>query len=131
MHGAKGPIFEDGPSFNMAFKLFHGKDGVVPLTDKTGFDSGSAEAAVSLPVFNPLAGKAATISLSTFGPGGTFSFGNFSEKWKKQNNSESSNKKEHSSQVNVLFYLLFTFLVLFHTHTHLKPYLLKEIRCIV
>ncbi|XP_027913614.1 uncharacterized protein LOC114173425 [Vigna unguiculata] len=98
VHGAKGPIFEDGPSFNMAFKLFHGKDGVVPLTDKTDFDSGSAEAAVSLPVFNPLAGKAATISLSTFGPGGTFSFGNFSEKWKKQNNSESSNKKEHSSQ---------------------------------
>lgn len=103
----------------MAFKLFHGKDGVVPLTDKTDFGSGSAEAVVSLPVFNPLAGKAATISLSTFGPGGSFSFGNFSEKWKKQNNSESSNKKKQSSQVNILFfYLLFSFFILFRTHTH-------------
>ncbi|CAJ1930952.1 unnamed protein product [Sphenostylis stenocarpa] len=98
VHGAKGPIFEDGPSFDMAFKLFHGKDGVIPLSEKSDFHGDSAEAAVSLPVFNPLAGRAATISLSTFGPGGPFSFGNFSEKWKKQKNSESSNKKEHSSQ---------------------------------
>lgn len=98
VHGAKGPIFEDGPSFDIAFKLFHGKDGVIPLSEKSDFHRGSAEAAVSLPAFNPLAGRVATISLSTFGPGGPFNFGNFSEKWKKQNNSESSSKKEHSSQ---------------------------------
>ncbi|KAK7307367.1 hypothetical protein VNO77_40362 [Canavalia gladiata] len=93
--GVKGPIFEDGPSFDMAFKLFHGKDGVIPLSEKSDFHNGSTEAD-SLPVFNPLAGKAATISLSAFGLGGPFSFGNFSEKWKKQKNSESSNKKGHS-----------------------------------
>ncbi|XP_020216667.1 uncharacterized protein LOC109800291 isoform X1 [Cajanus cajan] len=97
VHGAKGPIFEDGPSFDMAFKLFHGKDGVIPLSEKSDFHNGSTEAD-SLPVFNPLAGRAATISLSNFGLGGPFSFGNFSEKWKKQKNSESSNKKKQSPQ---------------------------------
>ncbi|KAL2348816.1 hypothetical protein Fmac_002816 [Flemingia macrophylla] len=86
--GAKGPIFEDGPSFDMAFKLFHGKDGVIPLSEKSNFRNGSTEAD-SLPVFNPLAARTATISLSNFGLGGPFSFGNFSEKWKKQKNSES------------------------------------------
>ncbi|KAG4992274.1 uncharacterized protein LOC114424945 [Glycine soja] len=95
VHGSKGPIFEDGPSFGMAFKLFHGKDGVIPLSEKSDFHNGSTEAD-SLPVFNPLAGRAASISLS--GPGGPFSFWNFSEKWKKQKNSESSNKKEYSPQ---------------------------------
>ncbi|KAK7252551.1 hypothetical protein RIF29_36579 [Crotalaria pallida] len=95
VHGAKGPIFEDGPNFGMAFKLFHGKDGVVPL-ERSDFHNGGSEAD-SLPVFNPLAGKTATISLSPFGLGGPFNFGNFSENWKKQK-SESSNKKEHSSQ---------------------------------
>lgn len=107
MHGAKGPIFEDGPSFDMAFKLFHGKDGVIPLSEKSDFLRGSAEANVSLPAFNPLAGRAATISLSSFGPGGPFSFGNFSDKWKKQNKSESLNKKEHSSQVNICLFIFF------------------------
>jgi len=132
VHGAKGPIFEDGPSFDIAFKLFHGKDGVIPLSEKSDFHRGSAEAAVSLPAFNPLAGRAATISLSTFGPGGPFNFGNFSEKWKKQNNSESSSKKEHSSQVNILFlYFLFSFLFLFHTQTLEKTCLLKEICCVI
>ncbi|XP_027360146.1 uncharacterized protein LOC113868606 [Abrus precatorius] len=97
VHGAKGPIFEDGPNFDMAFKLFHGKDGVIPLSEKCDFDYGSREAD-SFPVFNPLAGKAAAISLSAFGLGGPFGFGNFSENWKKQKKSESSNKKEPSSQ---------------------------------
>lgn len=98
MHGAKGPIFEDGPSFDMAFKLFHGKDGIVPLSERSDFHNGNKEAD-SMPVFNPLAGRAASISLSSFGLGGPFNFGDFSEKWKKQKNSESSNKKEYSSQV--------------------------------
>ncbi|RYQ81400.1 hypothetical protein Ahy_Scaffold1g107338 isoform D [Arachis hypogaea] len=95
VHGRKGPIFEDGPSFDMAFKLFHGKDGVVPLFERSDFNNGCREAD-SMPVFNPLAGRAATISLSAFGPGGLFNFGNLSDKWKKQK-SESSKKKEHSS----------------------------------
>ncbi|KAI4314562.1 hypothetical protein L6164_027457 [Bauhinia variegata] len=97
VRGAKGPIFEDGPSFDAAFKLFHGKDGVIPLSERSDFHINSTEPAPT-PVFNPLAAKAATISLSAFGPGGPFSFGNFSEKWKRQNKNESSNKREPSSQ---------------------------------
>ena len=31
--GAKGPIFEDGPNFDTAFRVFHGRDGVVPLSE--------------------------------------------------------------------------------------------------
>jgi len=98
VRGATGPIFEDGPSFDMAFKLFHGKDGIVPLSERSDFYNVNKEAD-SMPVFNPLVGKAASISLSSFGLGGPFSFGDSSEKWKKQKNSESSNKKEYSSQV--------------------------------
>lgn len=94
----KGPIFEDGPNFDGAFKLFHGKDGVVPLSGRSYFHEDHSEPE---PVhqFNPLAAKAATISLSAFGPGGPFSFGSFFEKQKKLNKrSESSKKKESSSQ---------------------------------
>lgn len=98
VRGAKGPIFEDGPNFDTAFKLFHGKDGVVPLSERSGSDKISLEPEMASP-FNPLAAKAATISLSAFGPGGPFSFGSFSEKWKKQK-SEASNKKNNSSQVD-------------------------------
>lgn len=50
------------------------------------------------PQFNPLASKAATISLSGFGPGGPFSFDGFSNKWKKH--SKKSSKKEQNSQVH-------------------------------
>lgn len=93
-HGAKGPIFEDGPNFDMAFKLFHGKDGVVPLSGRSNCQYSSSESETT-PLFNPLAAKAATISLSAFGPGGQFSFDSFSEKWKKLNKkSESTNKRE-------------------------------------
>ncbi|CAI0441896.1 unnamed protein product, partial [Linum tenue] len=69
----KGPIFEDGPNFDMAFKLFHGKDGVVPLSNESAFHDAVLESEPA-PQFNPLAGKAATISLSAFGPGGPFGF---------------------------------------------------------
>ncbi|CAH2078560.1 unnamed protein product [Thlaspi arvense] len=84
--GGKGPIFEDGPGFDSAFKLFHGKDGVVPLSQHSSFggDLQGETALPRAPQFNPLAGKVATISLSAFGPGGPFGFGPFSEKWKKQ-----------------------------------------------
>lgn len=59
------------------------------------------------PKFNPLAAKAATISLSAFGPGGPFGFDFFSKKWARQNKKFS--KQEPSPQVIALqtFYLDF------------------------
>ncbi|XP_012070497.1 uncharacterized protein LOC105632664 isoform X2 [Jatropha curcas] len=96
--GTKGPIFEDGPNFDTAFKLFHGTDGVVPLANRSSFHNDNLEPNSS-PQFNPLAAKAATISLSAFGPGGPFGFGSFSDKWKNQKKkAESTNKGESSSQ---------------------------------
>ncbi|MCL7028735.1 hypothetical protein MKW94_030404 [Papaver nudicaule] len=74
--GVKGPIFEDGPNFVTAFRLFHGCDGVVPLSGRFLESDPPLQ-------FNPLAAKAATISLSAFGPGGPFSFGPLAEKFKK------------------------------------------------
>lgn len=92
MQGGKGPIFEDGPGFDSAFKLFHGKDGIVPLS---GFaDDSEDEAGRRALQFNPLAGKVATISLSAFGPGGPFGFGPFSEKWKKQQKKPKPSKNQ-------------------------------------
>ncbi|KAK3157280.1 hypothetical protein QOZ80_2AG0118660 [Eleusine coracana subsp. coracana] len=86
VRGAKGPIFEDGPNFDTAFRVFHGRDGVVPLSEGS-----LAKIEKPLPKpnpeFNPLAARAATISLSAFG--GFFSFGDFSNKRNKKN----SNKK--------------------------------------
>ncbi|XP_052170273.1 uncharacterized protein LOC127786705 [Diospyros lotus] len=94
---AKGPVFEDGPNFDLAFKLFHGKDGVVPLSGRSPCHNNLEPKPA--PEFNPLAAKAATISLSAFGPGGPFSFGSFSDGWKNQKKkSESSKKREPSSQ---------------------------------
>ena len=49
------------------------------------------------PAFNPLAAKAATISLSAFGPGGPFGFDFFSKKWPRQN--KKSSKQERSTRV--------------------------------
>ncbi|GLT61484.1 hypothetical protein SLA2020_341870 [Shorea laevis] len=99
VRGAGGPIFEDGPNFDMAFKLFHGKDGIVPLSEKSDFHCRSPVPEPT-PQFNPLA-KTATISLSTFGLGGPFSFGPF-DNWKNQKNqkkkSNPSNKEDSSSQ---------------------------------
>ncbi|CAF1733535.1 unnamed protein product [Brassica napus] len=94
----KGPIFEDGPGFDSAFKLFHGKDGIVPLSGHSSFRDDLEE---ETPQFNPLAGKVATISLSAFGPGGPFSFGPFSDKYKKQqkkpNKQESGDSSRHEA----------------------------------
>ncbi|XP_058084812.1 uncharacterized protein LOC131232530 [Magnolia sinica] len=95
VRGAKGPIFEDGPNFDMAFKLFHGRDGVVPLSGRS-FSPIESLQPEPAPQFNPLAAKAATISLSAFGPGGPFSFDSFSEKWKKQK--KKSPKEDSSSK---------------------------------
>ncbi|KAJ0242577.1 hypothetical protein HA466_0205310 [Hirschfeldia incana] len=92
--GSKGPIFEDGPGFNSAFKLFHGKDGIIPLSGRSSFgDDLEDETPRAAPQFNPLAGKVATISLSSFGPGGPFGFGPFSDKFKKQ---QKNTKKQES-----------------------------------
>ncbi|KAE8685632.1 Synaptobrevin-like protein YKT6 [Hibiscus syriacus] len=74
VRGANGPIFEDGPNFDMTFRLFHGRDGVVPLSEQSSLYAKKAEPETAPPKFNPLAAKAATISLSSFGPGGPFSF---------------------------------------------------------
>ncbi|KAJ0102685.1 hypothetical protein Patl1_06147 [Pistacia atlantica] len=98
VRAAKGPIFEDGPNFDMAFRLFHGRDGVVPLSERSFVHRGAAEPELAPPRFNPLAAKAATISLSSFGPGGPFSFDSFSEKWKNQKRKSESSKKESNSQ---------------------------------
>lgn len=104
LRGAKGPIFEDGPNFDMAYKLFHGKDGVVPLAEGSRLHTSNL-GPEPVPQFNPLAAKAATISLSAFGLGGPFSFGPFSDKWKRQKKSESSSdKREKSSEVLMLYF---------------------------
>jgi hypothetical protein len=97
VRGAKGPIFEDGPNFDTAFRLFHGRDGVVPLSGRSFVRSEKVEPQPAPSQFNPLAAKAATISLSSFG--GPFSFDSFSEKWKNQNRKSQSSKKESSSKV--------------------------------
>ena len=99
MRGAKGPIFEDGPNFDVAFRLFHGRDGVVPLSGSSYVRSENLELNPPAPQFNPLAAKAATISLSGFGVGGPFSFDAFSGKWKNQKKKSQSSKKESSSKV--------------------------------
>ncbi|XWS75126.1 hypothetical protein CRYUN_Cryun01aG0058500 [Craigia yunnanensis] len=98
VRGAKGPIFEDGPNFDMAFRLFHGHDGVVPLSERSSLHSEKAEPETAPPKFNPLAAKAATISLSSFGPGGPFSFDAFSNKWNNKKEKSKPSKKESSSQ---------------------------------
>jgi len=98
VRGAKGPIFEDGPNFDLAFRLFHGSDGVVPLSDRS-FRHSEKKVQSEPPKsqFNPLAAKAATISLSSFGFGGPFSFDSFSEKWNNQK------RKSKSSKVYITF----------------------------
>lgn len=98
--GAKGPIFEDGPNFDLAFRLFHGQDGVVPLSGRSFLYCENSQPEVD-PKFNPLAARAATISLSAFGGGGPFSFDSFADKWKKQKKKPS--KKDSSSKVRCLF----------------------------
>ncbi|KAG2261944.1 hypothetical protein Bca4012_013397 [Brassica carinata] len=93
--GSKGPIFEDGAAFDSAFKLFHGKDGIVPLSEHSSFGDGLQDQTPLL--FNPLAGKVATISLSAFGPGGPFSFGPFSDKFKNQKHKKPNKQQSGES----------------------------------
>lgn len=79
----------------MAFKFFHGKDGVVPLCERDCENTKSE----SVLKFNPLAANVATISLSAFGPGGPFSFEVLYEKLKMQKHKSNSSKKESSYEV--------------------------------
>ena len=83
----------------MAFRLFHGQNGVVPLSGRSFVHSEKVESEPAPTQFNPLAAKAATISLSAFGPGGPFGFDAFSQIWKNQNRKSKSSKKETSSEV--------------------------------
>ncbi|XP_054788481.1 uncharacterized protein LOC129294280 [Prosopis cineraria] len=98
VRGTKGPIFEDGPNFDRAFRLFHGSDGVVPLSEGSFHRSEEVQPKPPTSQFNPLAAKAATISLSSFGFGWPFSFDSFSEKWNNQKRKSKSSRKEPSSQ---------------------------------
>ncbi|KAL2630113.1 hypothetical protein R1flu_014799 [Riccia fluitans] len=80
--GAKGPIFEDGPVFDTMFRLFHGRDGVVPLPERQTSEASSLvpSPAGAVGTFNPLAACAASISMS-FGSGaGPFGFDAFMAK---------------------------------------------------
>ncbi|KAH6760371.1 Serine/Threonine-kinase [Perilla frutescens var. frutescens] len=94
----KGPIFEDGPNFDMAFRLFHGQNGVVPLSGRSFLHTERSQSELSPAQFNPLAAKAATISLSGFGPGGPFGFDAFFEKLRKDKKKPKPSKKESSSK---------------------------------
>ncbi|XP_073135255.1 uncharacterized protein [Henckelia pumila] len=94
LRGARGPIFEDGPNFDLAFKLFHGKDGVVPLSGNAELRADNLDTD-AVRQFNPLASKAASISLSAFGPGGPFGFHSFFGKIQNKT-PESSGKEELS-----------------------------------
>ncbi|XP_052184450.1 uncharacterized protein LOC127796387 isoform X2 [Diospyros lotus] len=98
VQGAKGPIFEDGPNFEIAFRLFHGQNGIVPLSGRSFVRAEEKDSKPAPFQFNPLAAKAAIISLSAFGPGGPFGFDAFSEKWKNQKRKLKSSKKGNSSQ---------------------------------
>jgi len=126
--GGKGPIFEDGPGFESAFKLFHGRDGIIPLSersyvsDENHNESIDVKTEPALP-FNPLAARAASISLSAFGP---FGFGFFNGKGKRQNkkpnNLDQSHQKpkttdQSSMKVCSNFQRFFSsFFVSFHLH---------------
>jgi hypothetical protein len=107
VRAAKGPIFEDGPNFDLAFRLFHGSDGVVPLSERSFQRLDKVNHEPPKAQFNPLAAKAATISLSSFGFGGPFGFDAFNEKFKNKNKKSKSSKKEPSSKVCSTFNLLF------------------------
>lgn len=89
----------------MAFKLFHGRDGVVPLSGKSYMRDENVEPEPALQ-FNPLAAKAATISLSAFGLGGPFGFDFFSNKWKKQMKRSSKNDPSQVALHHLNIYLV-------------------------
>lgn len=94
VRGTKGPIFEDGPNFDTAFRVFHGQNGVVPLSEPSSHCPRKMRSEPASQQFNPLAAKAATISLTGFG--GAFGFDAFNEIFKNQHKPS----KKESSQVH-------------------------------
>ncbi|KAH9301866.1 hypothetical protein KI387_013449, partial [Taxus chinensis] len=103
VEGARGPIFEDGPNFETAFRLFHGHNGVVPLSGRSSVHINSESLSntenASSPEFHPFAASAATISLSAFGFGGPFSFDSFMRRSKniKRNKKRRGTNGKHKS----------------------------------
>jgi hypothetical protein len=101
----RGPIFEDGPGFENAFRLFHGRDGVVPLAEKQTSEIQQPQPATEAPTlgFHPLSPSAATISLSSFGAFGPFSFDGFMARQKKsgKSNKRKSKKTETENEKNI------------------------------
>jgi hypothetical protein len=97
----RGPIFEDGPGFESSFRLFHGKDGVVPLKQASPSSENETEKKPKLS-FHPLSASAATISLSSaFGPAGPFGFDGFMENFitkKKPTKKKKQNKDQQQPQ---------------------------------
>ncbi|KAL6545319.1 hypothetical protein OROGR_009193 [Orobanche gracilis] len=93
VQNGRGPIFEDGPDFDTAFRLFHGQNGVVPLSGRSYIPVEKSLLEPSQVQFNPLAAKAASISLSGFGTGGLFGFDDF---FGRKKDSKSSKKKSSS-----------------------------------
>eukprot|EP00246_Nothoceros_aenigmaticus_P003734 TRINITY_DN1491_c0_g2_i1.p1 TRINITY_DN1491_c0_g2~~TRINITY_DN1491_c0_g2_i1.p1 ORF type:complete len:449 (+),score=70.48 TRINITY_DN1491_c0_g2_i1:254-1600(+) len=101
---SRGPIFEDGPSFDAMFRIFHGREGIVPLAE-AGSAGGRCsyvlpEVSPAVPVkYHPLAASAATISLSAFGGAGPFSFDSFMghNKAKKLNKKQPSDNNSSDS----------------------------------
>lgn len=85
----------------MAFRLFHGQNGVVPLSGSSFLHPQKSESEPSPVQFNPLAAKAATISLSGFGAGGPFGFDAFLKNFGKDNKKPKPSKKESSSKVKL------------------------------
>ncbi|KAJ0764223.1 hypothetical protein HanPI659440_Chr08g0289721 [Helianthus annuus] len=96
VRGTKGPIFEDGPSFDSAFRLFHGQNGVVPLSDPSTHGPQKVKSEPPPQQFHPLAARAATISLSGFG--GSFGFDAFNEMFKNHQRKHKPSKKNSSHE---------------------------------
>lgn len=134
----RGPIFEDGPGFENSFRLFHGKDGVVPLARTSGEITAQPVADASEAAnlsFHPLSARAAAISLSPFGPAGPFGFDGFMANHNakkpntKQPKKEPQPEKEHKSNLEAhvsVFYLSLTFFTFLHTR---KIVCLSSILC--
>eukprot|EP00250_Pteridium_aquilinum_P000129 c10145_g1_i1 orf=311-1435(-) len=98
VRGNHGPIFEDGPNFDLAFKLFHGQNGVVPLSQHAPSAGKSVEVEATSAKFHPLAASAAAISLSALGASGPFGFDAFMSKKMKMKKNNKPQKKEQQPE---------------------------------
>lgn len=130
----RGPIFEDGPGFESAFRLFHGQDGVVPLSRTTQVHS-EIESFSEIPdlSFHPLSAPAAAISLSPFGPAGPFGFDGFMARHnrkkanKKQSKKEPQPEKEMKSEANTVSALSKASLIFMHIWNYWNTLLTSKV----